>query len=461
MRMLKTMDLCQLVSAVAVWSTMSVGCGNAAHSDMGETEQKTGRLTVECAGVTPTHDVTAVAFVVVSPRGTCADDPIASVTTPALESEALPASLLPAGAGTAHPFADGLFVLAPGQYRVCATPLTQTGPSTECAPAEALVVVNPEGTNEIVLMSQCKGDPNGGLDVALGLNDPPLISGLTVTPSKFISVCERARLTVSATDPNGDRMTYSGTILSGPAGTPGSLTFAANVGTFIPGSPGDYQVKVTVTDGVGGSTSLQLPIHVTTATCTLVSLVGDKDNFASASDPADNPPVDAAFAAAFGDNWAPTAPLDNSGYDHRVFVSHILALPSGAVVQGATLQLHVRTSSGCTGTEFIFFDSVIAPPISPTDPRKQPIALDDVVGEVPVDGGDYTFDVDLAVTPVRDIASSANEPIVCDSWDNVAHPAPKVPRNLLPQVQSGVLNMLIVDDTNVDYSQLTVQYTIP
>jgi hypothetical protein len=458
MRMLKAMDLCQLVSAVAALSAVSMGCSNP--SDEGTVEDKTGRLSLKCVGGTSTHDVTGVAFVVVGAEGSCADTPIASTTTPTLESESIPASLLPSGGGSAHPFADGLFVLAPGDYRVCATPLTDAGPSADCGPADVLVNVKPELTTEVVLMSQCKGDPNGGLDVVLGLNAPPTINTLNVAPSKFITVCEKATITVGATDANGDTMTYSGTILSGPPGTPGSLSFAANVGTFTPGSPGDYQVKVTVTDAVGGSTSLQLPIHVSTAQCTLVSLVGDKDNFVPGN-PADIPAVDPAFlAAAVADQIIVAPTLDDELIvDMGIVLSHIFTLPAGAVVQGATLQVHLRpsvkTNSSCADTDFIRFDTVFKVP-------TRYLAIHDLVGGMPVPGQDYTFDIDLAATPVRDVLTTQNAPYLgCQPWSDVANPAPIVQINLLPNVQSGLLNLLMVDDTGLDYSQLTVQYTIP
>src|SRR3970040_1104819 len=69
------------------------------------------------------HDVAAVRYTVVGADQSCADAPVAG-TTVGLEEEALTGSVQPAGAGSNHAFSDALFVLATGDYRVCAAPLT-------------------------------------------------------------------------------------------------------------------------------------------------------------------------------------------------------------------------------------------------------------------------------------------------------------------------------------------------
>ena len=141
-----------------------------------------------------------VHFKVVSQDDDCSGEAVAEATKP-LEDEALPVWLQPEGGGEAHPFADTLFTLPPGEYRVCATPLTANGePSQECRPAERLATVFAEMTTEILLIMQCAGDPSGGLDVIAALNDPPRIDRLDIQPSKFITVCESALITVTADD---------------------------------------------------------------------------------------------------------------------------------------------------------------------------------------------------------------------------------------------------------------------
>jgi hypothetical protein len=211
------------------------------------------------------HDVTAVNFKVVDASSTCSDPPIAE-TTSTLETEALPGSVLPPGAGT-HAGADGLFVLPPGNYRVCVTPMSGNGPSQECAPTEGTVSVMSEATTEIMLVSQCGANANGGLDTIVALNDPPKINDLDIAPSKFITQCETATITATAEDPDGDQITFSWSVISSPPGATPSLQATDGVASFSTDTPGDYQVKVAVNDVVAASSSLTFPIHVSADDC--------------------------------------------------------------------------------------------------------------------------------------------------------------------------------------------------
>jgi mono/diheme cytochrome c family protein len=214
------------------------------------------------------HDVDAVRFDVVAAGGSCDSPALATKTLP-LESEPLPASVAGAGAGM-HQFADGLFVLAPGSYLVCATPLAAGAPSQGCARAQGTAQVVASQTAEVLLVSQCTGKPNGGLDVVATLNDPPLITGLAITPSKFITVCESAEIAATASDPDGDALSYAWMVASGPAGS--SLRAAGASATFS-GPAGDYLVALTVTDVYGASAMLSFPVHISAATCAVAPAV--------------------------------------------------------------------------------------------------------------------------------------------------------------------------------------------
>ncbi len=211
------------------------------------------------------HDVTAIHYKVVDESGTCSDAPLAE-TTSALEIEQLPGSVLPSGAG-AHGGADGLFVLPPGNYRVCATPMSADGPSQECAPTEGTATVISSATTEIVLVAQCGADANGGLDVVVALNDPPKINDLDITPSKFIIACETATITAVAADPDGDAITFAWSVISSPAGASPRLQATDGVASFATDTAGDYQVRVEATDVNAGSTSLTFPVHVSALSC--------------------------------------------------------------------------------------------------------------------------------------------------------------------------------------------------
>jgi hypothetical protein len=212
------------------------------------------------------HDVTAVRFdVVMGAASDCSATAVASRTV-ALESEPLPASV-EGGAGK-HAFADGLFVLAPGDYRLCATPLAGESPSTDCGPASAPAAVVADQTTEVVLVSQCRASGNGGADVVVSLNDPPQIGSVVLDPSKFITTCEAAKITATASDPNGDALTYAWSVMGG-----GTLVSSGAVATFSTRAAGDYTVALSVSDGRGGSTSLTFPVHVSAATCAVPAAI--------------------------------------------------------------------------------------------------------------------------------------------------------------------------------------------
>ena len=193
----------------------------------------------------------------------CADGTTVSQYV-ALEDEALPAWLQPAGGGDQHAFADLLTVLPVGQCTVTATPMQAPGVvSEDCQPLTQIVDVQPEVTTEIVLMLQCEGDPNGALDVVAGLNHPPQITALGLEPSKFVETCEDAIIAPSVVDPNGDAFTLQLTVGQTPAGAIYSLTqLPSGEWVFNASTPGQYELKLVATDIYGATTALTFPLHV-------------------------------------------------------------------------------------------------------------------------------------------------------------------------------------------------------
>jgi len=223
------------------------------------------------------HDVATVRFDVhdlgANPDATCDDEPTTSRTS-VLEDEALPAWL--AGDDSEHAFADGLFVLQPGQYLVCATPQNADGePSAECASGSDVFEVIAEQTAEGVLYLQCEGDPSGGLDVVAALNDPPHIDDLDIAPSKFITVCEDAVIDVVASDPNDDPLSYAWAIVSGPQGAQAEIAGEGAQVSFSTDTPGQYEVEVEVSDNHGARARLTFPIHVTDEVCVVAGVQHD------------------------------------------------------------------------------------------------------------------------------------------------------------------------------------------
>lgn len=240
----------------------ATACANS--DDEGGRDGATGTLSAQISvSEEAKHDVAYAHFVVVPAGGSCTDIPIAE-TTGVMEDEELQANLDPSGTASGRAFIDGFMVLPPGDYMICATPLQENGvPSEECAMATAEVTVTAEVTTNVTLVSQCEGDPNGGVNPVLTFNDPPLIEDVNIGPSKFIDTCQTAELEVIATDPNDDALSYDWEVLSGPEG----YTLIENGATaqLTPGAAGDYEVRVTVYDALGGVAHLDFPVHVAQA----------------------------------------------------------------------------------------------------------------------------------------------------------------------------------------------------
>ena len=238
----------------------TLSCGS---QPIGEPEQQTGSLRAAIEIGPSTHDVTAVRFDLVAADSACDAAPLATLTVP-LEAELAPASLT-GGETTAHHFASGLFTLAPGGYRACASPLrADASASNECGQTSEVTTVAAELMTQLTLVSQCQGASAGGLDVAVAFNDPPQITAVTVTDSTFITVCESARIAVTAEDANGDALAYDFTVVSGPELA--SLRPSGASATFS-GPAGDYVIRITATDTHGAEAAFLVTVHVTDATC--------------------------------------------------------------------------------------------------------------------------------------------------------------------------------------------------
>lgn len=255
MRLLKNM-------ALVTGALLAAGAGCDGTQDTAS--QNLGRLGASLRLADVTHDVTRMHYKVVRQGDGCEGAAVAERTANP-ENRPLPGSVQPSGGGPLHAFFDAFFTLDPGDYRVCATPMAGQEPSRVCARAEGNARVNAQQTTEILLISQCQGRPRGGLDVITALNDPPIIETLDIQPGKFISTCDRATITATASDPNGDALSYAWTILAGPPGA--MISASGNPATFSTGTPGDYTVKLTVTDVHGGATSLTFPMHVVAGDC--------------------------------------------------------------------------------------------------------------------------------------------------------------------------------------------------
>ena len=255
MRHFTKLSLLALALAVA-----GCGVGATGPGDSGPT----GSLAAALTSGSLSHDVAYFDIWLVPGGELCEADAIVQATVP-LESEYLPNWVEP-DAGAMHPFGDALFSgLEPGTYRVCAQPLDEEMlPSEECAfTSDGDFEVFASNTTEVVLISQCVGDPSGALDTAIALNDPPHINLIDIDPSKFILTCEMALITVDASDPNGDELTYEWFVLSTPPDAEYVFEPDGAMLYFKTITEGPYTLGVVVTDPFGAAASLSFPLHAT------------------------------------------------------------------------------------------------------------------------------------------------------------------------------------------------------
>jgi hypothetical protein len=87
-------------------------------------------------------------------------------------------------------------------------------------------------------------------------NNPPEISEITVMGTKYID--KTYGLGVSASDPDGDSLTYNWTVSGGTIDNP----HVQNINWTTPSTCGDHKVTVTVSDGKGGEDSKSEDIYV-------------------------------------------------------------------------------------------------------------------------------------------------------------------------------------------------------
>lgn len=247
------------------------GCTNLGDGDAPpESQGPVGRISAALELGARVGDVTSVRIAVVAGDGSCEDAPLYVIERSIQDAE-LPATL-PEGSGAQHAFADALFVLAPGAYRVCATPLSSDQPSAQCGLAQTEVSVTASQTADVLLVSHCTAESSGGLGVVVALNQPPHINAVSLDPGKFISVCEALAIEVEAEDPNDDAIRYEFKFSGGSDDA--KLSADGSTASFF-GPAGNYELEVVVSDSHGDSTSLRFPVQVSDATCAVPAAVQD------------------------------------------------------------------------------------------------------------------------------------------------------------------------------------------
>ncbi len=162
------------------------------------------------------------------------------------------------------------FTLDPGEYRICLVPLNEDGqPSDRCRSADGIIVVKSGAIAEHTLTAQCgQGEPGGvepgGVDVTGELNWPPTILDILFDPSDSMTVCETTTITIAASDPNEDVLSYVWEVIDSPVGSNPAVSGTGDRGMFSTDQAGAHTLSVSVSDGTL-VTSATIPIDITEA----------------------------------------------------------------------------------------------------------------------------------------------------------------------------------------------------
>ncbi|MCY1035076.1 Ig-like domain-containing protein [Corallococcus sp. BB11-1] len=137
---------------------------------------------------------------------------------------------------------------------------TWTAPQVESAQRFTLTVTVSDGRDGIT-----QGTVAVDVSRALVVNKPPTVSTPTATPATPIDEQQSVALAVNATDLDGDTLTYAWEQVT--PGTPrGTFSAPASAQTSWKApdvlSSGTYTLRVTVTDGKGGSTQATVDVAV-------------------------------------------------------------------------------------------------------------------------------------------------------------------------------------------------------
>lgn len=178
---------------------------------------------------------------------------------------------------------------------------------------------------------------------------------------------------------------------------------------------------------------------------TIISMVGDIDGFVP-GDLEDTPLRSQDLLDAFSVSGAPSLHnLDEVSFG-AVGYTHNFNIPTGHIIVGAILRVGVFPIEGrAANTDYLGLDTNIDSDIIwSTDFGPRATFVDEYAGgSVPPSGTTTEIIIDLAATVTR---PSEN--------------GPQVMLSLLPELEDGIFNVFVADDSGVDYSILVIE-TIP
>lgn len=156
----------------------------------------------------------------------------------------------------------------------------------------------------------------------------------------------------------------------------------------------------------------------------------------------------------------PAVEMDSGGSNRAVGWTHNISLPPGALVTDAVIEIRVKGTDVLVYNDSIIYDesqldplNECAPPACNTKQYSPLIVLRDIVSHEPTAGEVMNLRINLGKVPVRihtQLYPGAHWP-----------PAPDEYRDLLGLLSTGKINLVIGDDTMVDYSKVTVVYVLP
>lgn len=194
-------------------------------------------------------------------------NPMPSGSTAANEYVALMDKNFPGGK---NKFSDKFFVLQAGTYCVEAAPLNSDGWRVDaCSLAQGgPYQITPSQTNTVMLVSNCGGADNGGLNPTVVENHKPLITELLFDRGQSIGTCETLHVTAAANDPDNNTITYEWLVQTKPGSdTDFDASSLDNVYTFRSFVPGDYAIELRVCDFFQFCAFMDFTIHVTGDNC--------------------------------------------------------------------------------------------------------------------------------------------------------------------------------------------------
>jgi len=198
-----------------------------------------------------------------------------------------------------------------------------------------------------VTVSDKDGADYKSLELSVQANRPPVISSLTPVPAK-LQRGETSTITCLASDPDNDELTYTWKV----SGDSGSITGTGKTVTWkAPNSLGNFEIKVTVEDGKGGTANSSCSIVVATPELTVILTPVLTPLAESGTVPSSGAIDPSSFR--IGDNA--------QNYGVRPYFSYdISGLLASAEIKQATLNFTERTTIGTPflSTPYLFVDRV-------------------------------------------------------------------------------------------------------